>query len=260
MKISKNATIDPSAILGDNVSVGPYTLIGPEVKIGEGTVVGPSVMIEKGTVIGKNCRIYNGASLGGDPQIIGFEDLSSSVRIGDATTIREFVTVHRSGEENGVTTVGDHCMLMNYAHVAHDCQIGNHVILVNSCGLAGHVVIEDYAFVSGMVAVHQYVRIGTQSMIQGLSPVGQDVLPYSLVGDNPVRLISLNSVGLRRRNVKPKARTALKSAFKILKEPELNTTQAVEKIESEIELFDEIRYLIDFIKSSKRGCTINESN
>lgn len=255
MTISKNATIDPSAVLGDNVSVGPYTTIGPEVEIGEGTVVGPSAVIEKGTVIGKNCRIYNGASLGGDPQILGFEDVPSSVRIGDGTTIREFVTVHRSGKENGVTTVGDHCMLMNYAHVAHDCEIGNHVIVVNSTGLSGHVVVEDHAFVSGMVAVHQYVRIGTQSMIQGLSPIGQDVLPYSLVGDIPVRLIGLNSVGLRRRKVAPPVRTAIKSAFKILKESELNTAQAVEKIESEIELLEEIRYLIDFIKNSKRGFT-----
>ncbi len=253
MNISKNATIDPSAVLGDNVSVGPYTTIGPKVEIGEGTVVGPSAVIEKGTVIGKNCRIYNGASLGGDPQIFGFEDVPSSARIGDGTTIREFVTIHRSGKENGVTTIGDHCMLMNYAHVAHDCEIGNHVVIVNSCALAGHVVIEDYAFVSGLVAIHQYVRIGTQSMIQGLSPITQNVLPYSMVGDTPVKLISLNSVGLRRRKVAPQVRTAIKSAFKILKESEWNTTQAVEKIESEIELLDEIRYLIDFIKNSKRG-------
>ncbi|TDJ52418.1 MAG: acyl-ACP--UDP-N-acetylglucosamine O-acyltransferase, partial [Nitrospina sp.] len=130
-----------------------------------------------------------------------------------------------------------------------------HVIVVNSTGLSGHVVVEDHAFVSGMVAVHQYVRIGTQSMIQGLSPIAQDVLPYSLVGDMPVRLIGLNAVGLRRRKVAPPVRTAIKSAFKILKESELNTAQAVEKIESEIELLEEIRYLIDFIKNSKRGFT-----
>ncbi len=253
MNISKNATIDPSAVLGDNVTIGPYSTIGPEVKIGEGTVVGPGVVIEKGTVIGKKGRIYHGASLGGDPQIVGFEEVPSSVRIGDGTTIREFVTVHRSGQENGVTTVGDHCMLMNYAHVAHDCEIGNHVIVVNSTGLSGHIIVEDYAFISGFVAVHQYVRIGAYSMIQGMSGINQDVLPYSLVGGWPAKLVSLNSVGLRRHDFGPKVRTAIKSAFKILKEPDMNTTQAQEKIESEIEMCDEIRYLIDFVKNSKRG-------
>ena len=253
MSISNNSTIDPSAILGNNVTIGPYTTIGPGVRIGDGTVVGPSAVIEKGTVIGKNCHIYHGASLGGDPQIFGFKDVPSAVHIGDDTTIREFVTVQRSGTENGITKIGNNCMLMNYAHVAHDCEIGNYVIVVNSTGLSGHVIVEDYAFVSGMVAVHQFVRIGTNSMIQGMSGIGQDVLPYALVGGWPAKLVSLNSVGLRRRDFGPKVRTTLKSAFKILKDLELNTTQAIEKIEREIEMSDEIRYLIDFVKSSKRG-------
>ena len=253
MNISNNATIDPSADLGDNVTIGPYTTIGPDVRIGEGTVVGPSAVIQKGTVIGENCRIYHGASLGGDPQIVGFDDVPSTVQIGDETTIREFVTVQRSGTENGVTKIGNHCMLMNYAHVAHDCEIGNHVVVVNSTGLSGHIVVEDYAFISGFVAVHQFVRIGAYSMIQGMSGINQDVLPYALVGGWPATLVSLNSVGLRRRDIGPKVRTALKNAFKILKSSELNTTQAVEKIESEIEIGEEIRYLIDFVKSSKRG-------
>ncbi|MDH5762759.1 MAG: acyl-ACP--UDP-N-acetylglucosamine O-acyltransferase [Nitrospinota bacterium] len=253
MNISKNATIDPSAVLGDNVTVGPYTTIGPDVHIGAGTVVGPNALIEKGTVIGENCRIYHGASLGGDPQIVGFKDVPSFVHIGNGTTIREFVTVQRSGHENGITKIGNHCMLMNYAHVAHDCDIGNHVIVVNSTGLAGHIVVEDYAFISGFVAVHQFVRIGTNSMIQGMSGINQDVLPYALVGGWPAKLVSLNSVGLRRRSFSPQVRTAIKTAFKILKNADLNTSQAIEKIKSEIEMTDEIRYLIDFVKNSKRG-------
>lgn len=253
MNISENATIDPSAVLGDNVTVGPYTTIGAGVKIGEGTVVGPSALIGKGTEIGKNCNIYHGASLGGDPQIVGFGDIPSFVHIGNNTTIREFVTVQRSGKENGITKIGDHCMLMNYVHVAHDCDIGNHVVVVNSTGLSGHVVVEDYAFISGFVAVHQYVRIGANSMIQGMSGISQDVLPYALVGGWPAKLVSLNSVGLRRRDFGPKVRTAIKNAFKILKDPELNTSQAIEQIESEIEINDQIRYLIEFVKNSNRG-------
>lgn len=239
--------------MGENVTVGPYTVIGPNVKIGDGSTIGPSAVIEKGTVIGKNCRIYHGASIGGDPQIVGFQDMESSVEVGDNTTLREFVTVHRGGVEGGVTKIGQHCMLMNYVHVAHDCTIGNHVVIVNSAGLSGHIVVEDYAFISGFVAVHQFVRIGAYSMTQGMSAVGQDVLPYALVGGWPAKLVSLNSVGLRRRNFAPKVRAAIKGVFKILKEIELNTTQALEKIESEIEMSDEIRYLTDFIRNSKRG-------
>ena len=132
-------------------------------------------------------------------------------------------------------------------------DLGNHVIVVNSTGLSGHIVVEDYAFISGFVAIHQYARIGAHSMIQGMSGISQDVLPYALVGGWPAKLVSLNSVGLRRRNFGPKVRTAIKNSFKILKNSEFNTTQAIEKIETEIEMSDEIRYLIDFVKNSKRG-------
>jgi len=253
VNVSKHATIDPSAELGKNVTIGPYTVIGPNVRIGDGCEVGPSAVIEKGTVIGNNCRIYHGASIGGDPQIANFKEVNSWVEIGDDTTIREFVTLHRGGTESAVTRIGSHCMLMNYVHVAHDCQIGNHVTVVNSTGLSGHIVVEDYAFISGFVAVHQFVRIGAYSMTQGMSAIGQDILPYSLVGGWPAELVSLNSVGLRRRDFAPKTRTAIKSAFKILKKEDLNTSQAIEKIESEIEMSEEIRYLIDFIRNSKRG-------
>ncbi len=253
MSISEKVVIDPSATLGSNVSVGPFTTIGANVTIGDGTQIGPGVFIDKETVIGKDCRIYHGASIGGDPQMVVFEDVYSYVQIGDHTTIREFATIQRSTKENEATRIGDHCMLMNYAHIAHDCQIGNHVVVVNSAGLSGHTIVEDYAFISGFVAIHQHVRVGAYSMIQGMSGISQDVLPYSLVGGFPAVLVSLNSVGLRRRDFGPKVRTAIKSAFKILRSSDLNTSQAIEKIESEIEMYDEIRYLIDFIKNSKRG-------
>jgi UDP-N-acetylglucosamine acyltransferase len=256
VNIADNAIIDASAHLAEGVTVGPFSVIGANAVIGEGTEIGPQAVIEAGSVIGKNCRIFQGAAIGGEPQILGFDrDIPSSVRIGDHTTIREFVTVHRSGKENESTVIGDHCMLMAYSHVAHDCHLGNHVIIVNYTGLSGHIVVEDYAFVSGLVGMHQFIRIGTNSMVGGVSRVIQDILPFSLVVGVPAELRGVNSVGLRRRNFKPEVRRAIKDAFKILMNSELNTTQAVERIENEIEMLDEISHLIKFIKSSERGYT-----
>jgi acyl-[acyl carrier protein]--UDP-N-acetylglucosamine O-acyltransferase len=48
---------------------------------------------------------------------------------------------------------------------------------------------------------------------------------------------------------------AIKKALNVIAEPELNTKQAVEKITVEIEMFDEIKYLINFIENSSRGVT-----
>ena len=61
-------------------------------QIGQGTVIGSHALIEANTVIGKDCKIFHGASIGGEPQIMDFEDVSSSVEIGDGTVIREYAT------------------------------------------------------------------------------------------------------------------------------------------------------------------------
>ena len=256
MNIHHTAIIDSTANLGSEVSIGPFSVVGSKVVIGNQTEIGPQVNIEPGTILGDNCRIFHGASLGGEPQIVGFNSKTpSSVIIGDHTTIREYVTVHRSGEENGVTTVGDHCLLMAYTHVAHDCKIGNHVVLVNYTGLPGYIVVENWAFISGLVGIHQFARVGKCAMVGGMAAVRKDVLPFSLVEGYPARLVGLNSVGLRRGGFAPKVCAGLKSALKILKDRDHNTTQAIEKIEEEIEIIEEIRYLVKFIRNSSRGVT-----
>lgn len=251
--IHNTSVIHPSAIIGKNVSIAPFVIIGPGVCIGDNTEIGASVLIEAGTVVGQNCKISHGASIGGAPQILNFKDVPSTVDIGEGTVVREYVTIHRSGKENGITKVGRQCLLMAYVHIAHDCEIGNNVVIVNSTGLSGHVVVEDYAFISGMIGVHQFVRIGKYSMSGGGVMIRQNVLPYSLIGGPPPRLVSTNSVGLRRHNFSVGVRTSIKKAIKLILNPELSTSQAIAKIEEEIEMIDEIRYLVDFIKHSPRG-------
>lgn len=255
MTIHSKTEIHPTAKLGKGVTVGPFTTIGANAQIGEGTEIGPSVVIERGTIIGKNCRIYHGASLGGDPQIINFKDVPSTVQIGDETTIREFVTIHRARTENGKTLVGNGCFLMAYSHIAHDCDIGDQVIIVNSAGLAGHIVVEEQAVISGLVGIHQRVRIGKNAMVGALAGVNQDVLPFCTVEGTPARLLGINSIGLKRAGFEPHVRSAIKKAIHFLLRSDLNTSQAMEKIEQEIENQEEIRYLISFIKNSSRGIT-----
>jgi UDP-N-acetylglucosamine acyltransferase len=255
LTIHSSSIIDSGAELGAGVSVGPFSIIGRHVQIGKGTVIGPHVLIETNTVIGEGCKIFHGASIGGEPQIMGFEDVSSSVEIGDGTVIREYATIHRSGYKDGVTRVGKNCLLMAYSHLGHDCEIGDQVVIVNGTGLSGHVIVENQAFISGLVGIHQFVRIGRNSMIGGMAGVNQDVLPFSMVEGTPARLLSVNAVGLKRANFKPNVRAAIKTAFKIIAQPDLNTSQSLEKIRLEVEMHEEINHLMDFIKNSTRGVT-----
>ncbi len=235
------------------MSVGPFSSIGSGVQIGDDVQIGPNALIEPGCVIEKNCQIHHGASLGGSPQIADFKDVPSGVHIGEGTVVREYVTIHRSHLENGKTRVGPKCLLMAYVHIAHDCDLGREVVVVNGAGLSGHVVVEDYAFVSGMVGVHQFTRIGKHSMIGGGLILRQDVLPYSLIKGPPARLYTANVVGLKRRGFSEAAVSGLRKALKFLKQPDLNASQAVEKIQAELEMTEDIRYLVDFISASKRG-------
>jgi UDP-N-acetylglucosamine acyltransferase len=256
MTLHKLTDIHSTAVLGKDVIVEGFTSIGAGVRIGDNVAIGTNVHIAANTVIGDDCRIHHGASIGGDPQIQGFDrGIQSSVEIGSGTVIREYVTVHRGGEEGNRTVIGQNCMLMNSTHVAHDCRLGDQVMMASNTLLAGHVSVEDQVFLSGLVGVHQFVRIGKHAMISGMTKIVQDVLPFSMVANNPVRLISTNSVGLKRSNIKPKVRAALKQAFKLICLPDLNTSEAVAKIRAEIELHDEIEYLINFINNSTRGVT-----
>jgi UDP-N-acetylglucosamine acyltransferase len=153
-----------------------------------------------------------------------------------------------------VTEIGDDNLLMTYTHVAHDCRIGNHVILGNSVGLAGHVTIEDWADVSPFSGVHQFCRIGKHAFVGPYSVIKQDVMPYSLTSNQPeVQVFGANSVGLTRRGFDKAAIESLQIAFRLLTRAGLNTSQAIERIQTEVEPCPEIEELLTFISASQRG-------
>ena len=253
MSIHPTATIHSKAELGDGVSVGPYAVIGEHVRLGDETSVGPHAVIEGWTTIGQRCDIGVGAVLGGLPQDLKFRGQRSFLRIGDDTCIREYVTVHRSAEEDGVTIVGAHDFLMAYTHVAHDCRLGDHVVMVNYAGLSGYVEVEDRAFISGHNAVHQFVRIGYLAMVSGASRVVKDIPPFMIAEGNPTRIRGLNVVGMRRLGLGPQVRRELRRAYHLLYRAGLNTTQALEGMRQEGLVSGEVQRLITFVEGTKRG-------
>ncbi|MBI4547721.1 MAG: acyl-ACP--UDP-N-acetylglucosamine O-acyltransferase [Ignavibacteriae bacterium] len=251
--IDSRAIVSPKARLDDNVSVGPFTIIEENVIIGAGTTIGSNALIASGTRLGKECRIHHGAVLGTLPQDLKFRGEETTLEIGDHTTVREYATLNRGTNDRWKTTIGNHCFIMAYAHIAHDCSIGNHVILANSVNMAGHVVIEDYVVVGGLVPIHQFVHIGRHAMIGGGFRVSKDVPPYVLAGQEPLRFQGLNMVGLRRRNFPKEVIDNLEKAYHYIYHNNLNVTQAIEKIKAELSSSEEIKHVVEFIEKSKRG-------
>ncbi len=254
-EIHDTAIVHEGAQLGDGVSVGPFSIIGKNVRIGEGCSIGSNVLIEGHTIMGSDNRVFHGASIGTPPQDLKYRGGKSFVKIGDGNVFREYVTVNPATEENESTVIGDGNLLMAYVHVAHNCIIGNNVVLANSVNLAGHVTIYDYAIIGGVTPVHQFVSIGAHSIIGGGSRIPKDVPPFIKVAGNPPRVGGMNSVGLKRRNFTVEQRLLIKKAYCLLYRSDLNVTQAVERIEKDLEQTPEIKMLVEFIHNSKRGIT-----
>jgi UDP-N-acetylglucosamine acyltransferase len=253
MNIHPTATVHPRAELAEGVSVGPYAVIGEHVCVGAGTTIGPHVVIEGWTSVGQYCDIAVGAALGGPPQDLKYRGQRSFLRIGEHTCIREYVTIHRSAEEDGVTSIGADDFLMAYVHVAHDCRLGDHVVMVNYAGLSGYVEVEDRAFISGHNAVHQFVRIGFLAMVSGASRVVKDIPPFMIAEGNPTRIRGLNVVGMRRLGLMPQVRGELRHAYRLLYRSGLNTSQALDGMRQEGLTSHEVQRLITFIEGAKRG-------
>jgi UDP-N-acetylglucosamine acyltransferase len=251
--IHPTALISSGARLHETVAVGPYTIIEDNVTIDAGSTVASAALIASGARIGKNVKISHGAVIATQPQDLKFGGEETIVTIGDNTVIREYATINRGTKESGSTDVGKDCMIMAYAHVAHDGKIGDRVIMANSVNLAGHVHIGDWAILGGIVPVHQFVRIGAHSMIGGGFRVQQDVCPYALMGGYPLKVIGLNRVGLSRRNFPVETIAALQAAFKLLFFSDLNTRQALERVRDEVAPLAEVRELLEFIETSPRG-------
>jgi UDP-N-acetylglucosamine acyltransferase len=253
MSIHPSAIINQGAKISDGVDIGPYSIISSGTIIGLNTKIDDNVLIDGRTTIGSNCRIFHGSAIGSVPQDLKYTGEDTNVVIGDNNIIREFVTIHRGTKAKGTTEIGNGNLIMAYVHIAHDCTIGNNCIIANSSALAGHINIDDYAIIGGLVPIHQFCKIGKYAMVGGMSRITKDVVPFSLVAGNPPRVYGLNIVGLRRHKFDNERLVVLEQAFNILFRSGLNTTQALAKIESEIEKTTDIIYLIDFIKNSQRG-------
>ena len=251
--IHPHTYIHPDARLAENVKVEPFTVIHQDVTIGEGTWISSNVTIMEGVTIGKNCRIFPGAVIGAVPQDLKYKGEQTYVEIGDNTTIREYVTIHRGTSDRWKTSVGNNCLIMAYSHIAHDCCVGNNCIMSNNSQMAGHVMMADYAWIAGFSAIHQFVKIGQNAFIAGGSLVRKDVPPYIKAVRNPLSYGGVNSVGLKRRGFSQEKINQILDIYRIIYNKGLNTSKALEYIEKELPVTDERDEILSFIRESERG-------
>jgi UDP-N-acetylglucosamine acyltransferase len=251
--IDKTAIVHPGARLGPGTRIGPYAVVGENVETGENVEVKAHACLDGWTAIGSNCKIGYGAVIGAPPQDLKYGGEKSFCRIGQGSLVREYATIHRATGEGEETVVGEKCFLMAYTHVAHNCRVGNGVVIANLTQLGGHVEIEDFAILSGLIPVHQFVRIGRLSITGAGCRVPMDIVPFVCAVGHPIRIRSLNLVGLRRRGYTSEDISVLKGAFRIMFRSGLNTTQALDELKNGYPQTPDIQHLVQFVEESKRG-------
>ena len=254
-KVHPSAVVSSEAVLAPDVEVDAFALIGPQVVIGAGTHIGPYTRIEGPTTIGERNRFVGYASIGSPPQDLKYKGERTELHIGHENVFREFVTINRgTAGGGGRTTVGTGNFFMAYSHVAHDCHVGDGTIFANNATLAGHVDVGDFATIGAFTAVHQFCRVGDHAFVGGATIATQDVLPYvKTVGSRPASTYGINSIGLERKGFQPETIEALQRAYRILVRSKLKLEDALQRIESELGVHAETRYLVEFVRSAKRG-------
>ena len=250
--IHNTAIIDTQAKIHKNVKVGPYSVIGANVEIEENTEIQSHVSILGNTKIGKNNQIYPFASIGNDPQDLKFQGEETKLEIGNDNKIREYVTINPgTNGGGGISKIGNNCLFMVSAHIAHDCFVGDNVILANSVPLGGHASIEDNVIIGGNSAVQQFTRVGKFAMIGGMCGVVRDIIPYGIAHGNRSKLQGLNLIGLRRKNIPNQDIMILSEAYKEIFKNE-NLTENLNNLKVELKEHDLVREVLNFIEKDKK--------
>lgn len=252
MAIHPTAIVSARAQLGADVEIGAYAIIEADTRIGDRTRIHARATVCQNTSLGPDCVVHPQVILGHVPQDKKFTGKPTYLRLGARNVFRENAWLHRGSAEGSATVIGDDNHFMGGSHVAHNCVLGNGITLAPNVVLGGHVEIEDGAWIGDIVAVHQFCRVGRLAEVSGLSGVGKDVPPFTVVGGRPASLLKLNSQGLRRAGFSDQVREALKRAYKRLFRPGLDLPAALDAIEASATTVEE-RQLVDFIRASRRG-------
>jgi len=216
-----SASVHPTALvaegarLGNGVKIGPFCIVGKDVVLGDDVELISHACVEGRTEIGAGTKIYPFASVGHRPQDLKYHGEASRLVIGERCTIRESVTINPGTEGGGMLTqIGNDCLFMACAHVAHDSIVGNNVIMANYVGIAGHCHIGDNVIFGGSSVVHQFTRVGAHAFVGAHSMVDGDVIPYGMAVGNRATLNGLNLVGLKRRKFDREAIHRLRAAYR----------------------------------------------
>lgn len=173
--------IEAGAKVGANVQIYPQCYIGDNVTIGEGTKIYPGVKIYEGCSVGKNCILHAGVVIGADG--FGFaprEDGSfakipqlGNVVIEDDVELGANTCIDRAKTDSTIIRRG--VKLDNLIQIGHNVEIGSDTVMSAQVGIAGTSKVGSNCFVAGQVGVADHVTIGNKVQIGSKSGIDKNV-------------------------------------------------------------------------------------
>jgi UDP-3-O-[3-hydroxymyristoyl] glucosamine N-acyltransferase len=204
-----NATVHPTAELGDGVTVDPFAVIGPSAKVGNGSLIGAHAVIGERVQIGRDCAIGAHCTIThsriGDRVIIhpgchvgqdGFGYVSGkdghvkipqigSVVIADDVEVGSGTRIDRGGIRD--TIIGEGTKIDNLCQIGHNCIIGKHCIIVAQSGLSGSVTIEDFVVLGARTGIIPHTTVGRGAITASRSTIYDDVPAGAVWGGFPAK-------------------------------------------------------------------------
>jgi UDP-3-O-[3-hydroxymyristoyl] glucosamine N-acyltransferase len=206
-KISADARIDPTAVIGKASRIDAGAVVGPGAEVGPGCHIACHAVIGSGVVLGNDCaiganscishaiigarvQIATGVSIGG--QGFGFVPTANGrlripqlgrVIIEDDVEIGANCTIDRGS--TGDTAIGAGTVLDNLVHIAHNVRLGRYCVICGQVGIAGSTVVGDGVMIGGQVGISDHLHIGSGARIASKSGVIRDVKQGEAVGGYP---------------------------------------------------------------------------
>ena len=185
-----------------NNYIHPTSIVTENVKLGKNNYIGPNCYITGNTVIGNNNRFEAYCSIGTPAEHRDFfNNKDGKTIIGNNNVIREFTTINAGTKD--ITILEDDITMLRGSHVGHDSVVESKVNLSCNVLIGGHSYIMTGTNFGLSSICHQNSVIGAYSMIGMNSTITKknEILPGHTYVGSPVKMLSINSVGLERNNI-----------------------------------------------------------
>ncbi|HUU59505.1 MAG TPA: acyl-[acyl-carrier-protein]--UDP-N-acetylglucosamine O-acyltransferase [Phycisphaerae bacterium] len=250
--------IDPAARIAPDAEIGPFCVVGPHVTIGPGTKLIRRVSVSGHTYIGSGNVLEEGCVLGATPQDLKYKGEETVLMIGHGNRFGRRVTAHIGTELGGrLTRIGNHNVLMDGVHVAHDCYVDDRSRLGRNVLLAGHIRVETGAVIEDLAGVHHFVTIGRYARVGPRTPVRRDVPPYTNFccgsdDSSPPAVRGVHEAGVQAAELPPGEEVELRGALNELFDDESALQTKIEQLVN-MGVEGEVAFLCEFCQRSLQG-------